>query len=173
MPLSVILVPAPHHFANARRLEQYNLSLDFSFLGSDGNRVLLIEDGSAYHLWLRGASTSTPLAALVPLDGAVALRLAALLRFQRRLDGRPAGPLPKAWAITVRSRVRLHLMLRALDGHYTRASYREIARVLYGPDAVARYPWKTSSVRGQTIRLVKDAIAVMEGGYRKLLRGNR
>ncbi len=172
VPLSVILVPAPLQFTTAR-LDKYNLSLDRGFLGSDGNRVLPIEDGVAPHLWLRGASTSTPLAALVPLDDSVGLRLAGLLRFQRRLDGRTAGPLPKAWAITERLRVRLLLMLRALDGHYTRASYREIARVLYGSDAVARYPWKTSSVRGQTIRLVKDAIAVMEGGYRKLLRGNR
>lgn len=173
MPLSVILVPAPPHFTTARRLDRHNLSLDLGILGSDGNRVLLIEGESPHLLWLRDVSPSTPLAALVPLDGAVALRLAALLRFQRRLDGRPAGPLPKAWAITVRLRVRLLLMLRALDGHCTGASYREIARALYGRDAVARYSWKTSSVRGQAIRLVKDAIAVMEGGYRKLLRGNR
>jgi hypothetical protein len=27
--------------------------------------------------------------------------------------------------------------------------------------------------RGQTIRLVKDAVVTMEGGYRKLLRGGR
>jgi hypothetical protein len=173
VPLSVILLPAPHHFTTARRLENYNLSLDLGFLGSDGNRVLLIEGESPHLLWLRDVSSSTPLAALVPLDDSVGLRVAGLLRFLRRLDSRPADPIPKAWAITARLRVRLPLMLRALDGHYARASYREIARVLYGSDAVARYPWKTSSVRGQTIRLVKDAIALMEGGYRKLLRGNR
>jgi len=62
-------------------------------------------------------------------------------------------------------------MVRALDGHQAQASYREIALTLYGPAAVARYPWKTSSIRGQTIRLVKDAVVTMEGGYRKLLRG--
>ena len=173
MPLSVILVPAPHHFTTARDLDRYKLSLDSGFVGSDGNRVLLIEGESPHLFWLRDASSSTPLAALVPLDDSVGLRVAGLLRFERRLHGRPAGPLPKAWAITGRSRVRLLLMLRALDGHYSRASYREIARVLYGPDAVARYPWKTSSVRGQTIRLVQDAVALVEGGYRKLLRGNR
>lgn len=64
-------------------------------------------------------------------------------------------------------------MVRALDGHLSRASYREIAEALYGSDQVARYPWKTSSIRGQTIRLVKDAVATMNGGYRKLLRGER
>jgi hypothetical protein len=64
-------------------------------------------------------------------------------------------------------------MVRALDGHRAGASYREIAQTLHGPGAIARYPWKTSSVRGQTIRLVKDAAVIMEGGYRTLLRGSR
>ena len=63
-------------------------------------------------------------------------------------------------------------MIRALDGHLADASYREIAGALFGTAAVTRYAWKTSSIRGQTIRLVKDAIATMRGGYRKLLRGD-
>jgi hypothetical protein len=114
-----------------------------------------------------------PIAALIPLDASVLPRLAGLLRFQRHLDGRPGGPLPPAWTITIRLRRRLVAMVRALDGRLAAASYREIAVVLYGRDAVAKYPWKTSSVRGQTIRLVKDAVATMEGGYRQLLRGSR
>jgi len=63
-------------------------------------------------------------------------------------------------------------MIRALDGHLAGASYREIAYALYGREAVARYAWKTSSIRGQTIRLVQDARRMMRGGYRKLLRGD-
>jgi hypothetical protein len=63
-------------------------------------------------------------------------------------------------------------MLRALDGHLERASYREIADALFGAEAVARYSWKTSSIRGQIIRLVKDATRMMKGGYRKLLAGD-
>jgi hypothetical protein len=63
-------------------------------------------------------------------------------------------------------------MVRALDAHLADATYREIADALYGAEAVTRYAWKTSSVRGQTIRLVKDAIGMMRGGYRKLLRGD-
>jgi hypothetical protein len=43
---------------------------------------------------------------------------------------------------------------------------------LYGAEAVARYVWKTSSIRGQTIRLVQDAVRMMRGGYRNLLRGD-
>lgn len=113
------------------------------------------------------------MAALIPLDEDLLLRVAALLRFHHRLTGRVPGPLPPVWRITPRQRWRLVLMIRALDGHQARASYREITEALHGRDAVTRYPWKTSSIRGQTIRLVKDAIAAMQGGYRELLRGRR
>ena len=111
------------------------------------------------------------MAAIIPLDESVLLRVAGLLRLQRRFAGKSPGPLPRGWDLTARLRQRLILMVRALDGHQAQASYREIALALFGPDAVAKYPWKTSSIRGQTIRLVKDAVVTMEGGYRKLLRG--
>lgn len=66
---------------------------------------------------------------------------------------------------------RLVLMLRALDGHLAEASYREIARVLFGIQRLERESWKTSSLRDQTIRLVKGGLALMRAGYRRLLRG--
>ena len=113
------------------------------------------------------------MAAIVPLDDDGLQRMAGLLRFLRRLSGQSPGPLPGAQALTDRLRTRLVLMVRALDGHLARASYREIALALHGAEAVARYPWKTSSVRGQTIRLVRDASVLMQGGYRKLLQGRR
>jgi hypothetical protein len=172
-PLSVVLVPAPDAFNIPRRLDADNPFPAFDHPGSDGNHVVLMEGESAHRLWPRDVGLGARVAALVPLDDNIALRIAGLQRFHRRLAGLPPGPLPQTWAITARLRIRLLLMLRALDAHLARASYREIAQTLYGPDAVARYPWKTSSIRGQTIRLVKEAIAIMEGEYRKLLRGNR
>ena len=112
------------------------------------------------------------LAALLPLDDHFRLRVLSLIRFQRRLEGdappahrRRAGASPPVTS-------DLALMLRALDGHVAQASYREIADALFGSEAVARYAWKTSSIRGQTIRLVKDAVRTMKGGYRRLLRGD-
>ncbi|MCQ4189416.1 DUF2285 domain-containing protein [Methylocystis sp. NLS-7] len=59
-------------------------------------------------------------------------------------------------------------MLRALDGHLANASYRDIAQQLFGQERLTREPWKTSSLRAMTIRLVKGGIALMRGGYRKL-----
>lgn len=131
------------------------------------------DSGGAHRLWVQAVQPAMPMAALVPLDETVLLRLAGLLRFKRRLDREPAGALPPAWQITGRLRKRLLGMIRALDGHLEGASYRDIALALYGSEAVARFPWKTSSIRGQTIRLVTDAVAMMNGGYRKLLRAGR
>lgn len=139
-----------------------------------GERHGILQDADGpHHLWLHGVGPATPLAALVPLDETLLLRLAGLVRLKRRIDGQPTGDLPRAWQITTRLRRRLLDMIRALEGHREGASYREIAQALYGIDAVARYPWKTSSIRGQTIRLVTDAVATMNGGYRRLLRAGR
>ena len=174
VPHSVILAPAPTSFERAHRLVSSDLAGQLNaYDGSDGRHVILEGPQGAHRLWLRDVHTGTPLAAIIPLDDNVLLRVEGLLRVQRHLAGDSAGPVPRGWELTQRLRQRLVRMVRALDGHQAQASYREIALALYGPAAVARYPWKTSSIRGQTIRLVKDAVVTMEGGYRKLLRGGR
>ena len=174
LPHAVMLVPAPKGFEDGYRFEALDRlppSID-PRRGGKGRCIVNDADGP-HSLWLEGARPALPMAALVPLDETVLLRLAGLVRLKRRLDRHPAGPLPSAWQITARLRRRLLTMIRALDGHLEGASYREVARALYGPEAVGRFPWKTSSVRGQTIRLVADAVAMMDGGYRKLLRASR
>ena len=173
LPLSLTLVAAPDGYPEAhgplpRDVDAARLRLQ----RADGLHLLIEDTDGDHRLWLPSASASDKLAATVVLDDRFALRIAALIRFQRRLEGRPTGPLPKAWRITPRHLRRLALMLRALDGHLARASYREIADALFGSEAVTRYAWKTSSIRGQTIRLVKDAVRTMKGGYRRLLRGD-
>ena len=169
----VTLVAAPNGHSEAHQLAPADVEgARVDVHRADGRHMLLKDDEGDHCLWLPSVSVGDGLAALVVLDDRFALRIAALQRLHRRLAGRAAGPLPKAWRITRRHRWRLTLMLRALDGHLERASYREIADALFGAEAVARYAWKTSSIRGQTIRLVKDAIRMMTGGYRKLLAGD-
>jgi hypothetical protein len=168
----VILTPAPTSFEDAHRLVSSDLAGQLiAYDGRDGRHVVLQDVQGAHRLWLRDVQAGVGMEAIIPLDETVLLRIAGLLRLQRRLAGKPSGPVPRGWDLTARLRQRLILMVRALDGHQAQASYREIALALYGPAAVARYPWKTSSIRGQTIRLVKDAVVIMEDGYRKLLRG--
>lgn len=108
---------------------------------------------------------------MLPLDGSFHIRVDAALRFQRWLLGRAAGPVPRALSITPRHRQRLVRMVRALDGRMTGATYREIAGVLFDRTWLSAADWKTSSIRGQTIRLVKDAHTMMRGGYLRLLAG--
>lgn len=106
-----------------------------------------------------------PLAALVSLDGALPARLAALRRLWRILAGQmPEDPL------TPQRRGRLKTMLRAFDARRDAASYRQIASGLYGERRVEAEPWKTSSLRDATMRLVRDARGMAAGGYLVLLR---
>jgi hypothetical protein len=173
LPPTVVLVTAPDCYREARELAAVDLvSTRTSAINAAGDHIVVEDASGDHHLWLRDVRAGQRLAALLPLDDDFRVRVLSLIRFQRRLTGRSSGPLPKGWRITRRHRQRLTLMVRALDGHLADASYREIADALYGAEAVTRYAWKTSSIRGQTIRLVKDAIGMMRGGYRKLLRGD-
>jgi hypothetical protein len=63
-------------------------------------------------------------------------------------------------------------MLRALDLRLGGATYREIA-IAFGKDEAAHLSateWKDSGARSFVYRLVRDASAMMNGDYRKLLR---
>lgn len=64
-------------------------------------------------------------------------------------------------------------MLRALDGRASGAVHREIAIALYGAARVAAEPWKSSSLRDATLRLVRDGQAMARGGYLALLNATR
>lgn len=113
------------------------------------------------------ADPGQPLAAVVPLDATTPGRLRALFRLWRHLEGAPPPPDP----ITAQRRRRMKAMLRAVDGRASGAPYREIAGVLYGVGRVVAEPWKTSSLRDATLRLVRDAGAMIDGGYVGLLGG--
>jgi hypothetical protein len=103
----------------------------------------------------------------VRLDATTPARLRALTRLWRHLDGDPPPPD----AITPQRRRRMKAMLRALDGRASGAVHREIAGALYGLGRVATEPWKTSSLRDATLRLVRDGGVMMRGGYLSLLGG--
>jgi hypothetical protein len=80
-------------------------------------------------------------------------------------------PSPVDMRLTAQHRTRLIQMLRALDGRLSDATYREIASYIFGPGPPRETGWKTHPVRAQTIRLVKNAITIVNRGYLKLLRG--
>ena len=119
---------------------------------------------------LTGATTAQPLAALVPLDADAPERLTAISRFWHALH---SPPPPADARLTPQRRRRLSHMLQALDGHTFGATYRDIAEVMFGVPRVASDPWKTSALRDTTMRLVRDGLAMVDGGYRDLLRHRR
>lgn len=121
-------------------------------------------------LLLTGTCPDAPLAALIPLDGDTIGRMEALARFWRAVEGRPAMPDTR---ITAQQRGRLRTMMLATDGRANGASYRDLALVLYGHKRVASEPWKTSALRDKVIGLVKGGLAMIGGGYLKLLRHRR
>ncbi|MGE0566175.1 MAG: DUF2285 domain-containing protein [Pseudolabrys sp.] len=104
---------------------------------------------------------------VLPLDALFDLRANSALRLWRALTERDPGPNP---AILSRARRdRLLLALRALDGRLDKASYREIAEVLFALGRLTSRAWQTHDLRDRTIRLVRYGFSLMEGGYLRLL----
>lgn len=159
LPIAVPPTILPEIDRDATRHDPDGMSLTLN-TGTTPLRLLLLDD----------ARPDTPLAALVPLDHTGLDRIEALLRFWQALNGRPVKCDTR---LTRQRRRRLRQMLQATDGHLDGATYREIAHALYGEGRVASHPWKTSALRDSTISLVRDGRALIDGGFRTLLRQRR
>jgi hypothetical protein len=174
VPITLALDAAPDGFAEARPIDPASFArLLADRLGDDGRHVVIADGSGEHRLWLRDTTPGRRMAVLIPLDRDFQTRMASLLRFHRRLFGRAPGPPPRGWTLTPYRRRRLELMLRALDLRLAGANYREIAAALGEADAadMSAAEWKGSRERAYVIRLVTSANRMMNGGYRKLLRG--
>ena len=173
-PSTIILVPAPPGFDGAA-------PLDFASAGpiladrrnGDDRHLVLGEPAGDHRLWLHGTDAAARPAILLPIDGALELRVEALWRFYRRLRGRLSGPPPRALQPTPLQRARLILLLQTLDLRLDGAGPRDIAAALLDAEAATlpAVEWKSSATRRKANRLISDALALMNGGYSKLLRG--
>ncbi|PKP72096.1 MAG: DUF2285 domain-containing protein [Alphaproteobacteria bacterium HGW-Alphaproteobacteria-5] len=131
---------------------------------------LFTESGRLHLIALTGLGPRQPIAAIIPIDAHSLDRIQALTRMWRRLHGLS---VPQDTRMTAQQRRRLKNMLRAVDGRLNDAEYREIAEVIFGVERVSADPWKTSALRDVVLDLVKDGFAMINGGYRKLLRHRR
>jgi hypothetical protein len=137
--------------------------------GPDGWHGVVALAGAIHRLYLPAIpAKGAPLLIELPLDANSDIRLQAAHRFWCAIDGRRLGASPLA--LPLRRRRRFALMIRALDASLAGHSYREIAEGLFGKERVRGRSWKDSDLRSLTIRLVKNGIALMRGGYRALLR---
>ena len=162
----VLLGPAPPGFSASTNLA--GLTPAEQHVASDGEYfVVRHETGRITAVMVAGANPAIPLAALIPLDASFPARSAAALRLSRMLS---QGQLQRAPdPLTPQRRQRLRLALRALDGRLAKATYRELAQVLFGGPQDSN-SWKTHELRDRTIRLVRIGLDLMRGGYRALLR---
>lgn len=111
-----------------------------------------------------------PIALILPLDALFTDRLDTAQRVWRALA---RGPAVEQISFTANRRRRLKLMIRALDGSLEGEDYRGVAHGLFGDQIPAGSAFREHSLRNQTIRLVKDGLAMMRGGYLSLLRPER
>ena len=93
--------------------------------------------------------------------------------FIRRLRGQRVKLLPNALRLTAQQKTRLVRLLHAFDIHDAGGGPREVAtEVLYSEQArLPSIEWKDSQARRAANRLIHDAIAQVNRGYLKLLRG--
>ena len=139
---------------------------------ADGWHAVLRIGSVDHRVWFKeppvlGASY----AAELPFDGDFVARAYAARRLWRAMNGRAPGPAFNH--LSKQRRERLSAAIRALDAHSAGGSYRVIAEALFGKTRIPERAWKTHDCRNRTIRLVKSGIALVRGGYRKLLRPGR
>jgi hypothetical protein len=113
---------------------------------------------------------SAPVAAVIPLDLEGFDRLEAVQRLLAAIHGRS---IPPDTRITRQQRARAQRMLRAFDGFRDGATQRDIARIIFRTGDLDRDEWQASSSRHAIKSLLRDARAMIAGGYRRLLRHHR
>lgn len=142
---------------------------------TDEGRHVLVDDPDGRHrLWLVDDVHAHGSAFLIPFNSDFGARLHSLKRLYRRLSGKRAGLPLRSLQLTPAQRARLALQLRALDGALEGASRREIAAVLIDAQArnIPAIEWKNAVLRKKVNRIVASAVALMNGGYLMLLRGD-
>jgi len=140
--------------------------------GPDGWHAVLYLGGVEHRIWFKQApSLAAVYTVELPLDRDFEFRASAGIRLWRGLNGRPQGAPPHA--ISAHRRRRIALALRASDARSDGATYREIAEVILPGQRIPERDWRTHEVRDQIKRLVKTGFALVQGGYRALLRPPR
>ncbi|WP_449255230.1 DUF2285 domain-containing protein [Bosea sp. (in: a-proteobacteria)] len=128
-------------------------------------------DGQRVHL-VRPADIADgeQLAALIPLGLDGFDRLEAVARLLASLHGRVVPPDTR---LTRQQLERAQRMLRAADGAHEGATQQEIAEAIFHTGKLTRDEWQAASARHAVMGLLRDARAMIAGGYRKLLRHRR
>ena len=142
-------------------------------IADDDEDVLLYDLGDGQRLQLvveTAAPVGKPLAAVIPLNREGFDRLESLYRLLAALHSRT---IPPDTRLTAQQRLRLRRMLQCFDGYRDGATQREIAQVVFHIAQLDRQAWQDASARHAIKTLLRDARAMIAGGYRALLRHRR
>jgi Uncharacterized conserved protein (DUF2285) len=135
----------------------------------DGWHAVLCLRGVEHRIWFKEAPiVAAAYSVEFPFDRDFEFRADAGRRLWRGLNGRPQGAPPHA--ISAHRRRRIALALRASDAQTDGATYYEIAEVMLPAQRIPKRDWGTHEVRDRIKRLVKTGFALVQGGYRALLR---
>jgi len=141
-------------------------TIKFQRHSADGVDILVSHQDAVRQIFIPQATGhDEQLCAIIPMDQMADKRLDATRDYLRSLTGRKA--LTKKPPRNKNE--RMPSALRALDGYLSGATYREIAYSFYDAARLETEPWRVSSVRDTTIRLVRSGLALMRKDYRKLL----
>ncbi|MBO0200984.1 DUF2285 domain-containing protein, partial [Vibrio alginolyticus] len=77
--------------------------------------------------------------------------------------------IPLDARLTLQQRARSQRMLQAFDGYRAGATQQEIAQVIFRLGPLDRHGWQASPERHVIKSLLRDARAMIAGGYRMLL----
>lgn len=153
----------------ARRLAERSV---LHWTGIGGHSYILPGRGAPRRIWLCGDPPGTSLAAVIPLDDLIEIRIQTVHDLARWLQGVPSSAV--AASPTFYQAQRLDLLLAILDlREGAGVTSHEVARRLVYPRmTIGRgTAWKASPERRRTQRLIREAEALAGGGYRALLRG--
>jgi hypothetical protein len=138
----------------------------------DGWHAVLRIGSADHRIWSNDAPVlGASYAAELPFDDDFGARAYAARRLWRAINGRAPGPA--FHTLSKQRRERLSAAIRALDAHSAGGNYRVVAEALFGKKRIPDRAWKTHDLRNRTIRLVQGGLALMRGGYRKLLEPGR
>lgn len=165
----VVLAAAPDELVRAEDHWLDPKRLDGDLDAARADRMVLLGNGNQVQV-LTVAREGLPLAAVVPLDIDGFARLEAVHRLLAAMHRRT---IPPDTRLTRQQRQRARRMLQAFDGSRDGATQQDIAQILFRTGPVTRDEWQASSSRFAIMALLKDARAMVAGGYRHLLRHRR
>jgi hypothetical protein len=173
-PGTLILASAPVGFPVSVSFDANALGTLVATRSNDNGQEIVVADASGeLHIWVPDNIETRHAAILMPLDTIFELRIDVTLRAVRRLHGQAVELLPSALRLTAYQRTRLVQLLHAFDVHEEGGGPREIASEVLasGQALLPSVEWKDSAARRHANRLIQESLALVNGGYLRLLSG--